>query len=114
MNDPIYSGGTNNVAYSSFYANSNSESEALFSVTSDYLIEDLSGGDYRLKSNSPLIDAGDPSSTYYDPDGSRNDIGLYGGPKSWGTAPTVTDLSVSPTSVDMGGSVTITATAKTN
>lgn len=31
---------------------------------------------------SPLIDAGDPSSDADDPDGSRNDLGIYGGPDS--------------------------------
>jgi hypothetical protein len=40
------------------------------------------GEDYRLGAGSPLIDAGDPVST--DPDGSRSDIGAYGGPGgSW-------------------------------
>ncbi len=32
-------------------------------------------GDYRLLPESPCIDAGDPHRRYYDPDGSRNDIG---------------------------------------
>jgi hypothetical protein len=32
-----------------------------------------------LDSNSPLIDAGDPSTAYNDNDGTRNDIGPYGG-----------------------------------
>jgi len=31
--------------------------------------------DYRLQTGSPCIDAGDPSSAYNDPDGSRNDMG---------------------------------------
>ena len=35
-----------------------------------------------LSKNSPFIDAGDPSSEYNDPDGSRNDIGPYGGPEA--------------------------------
>jgi hypothetical protein len=35
--------------------------------------------DYRLDAASPLVDAGDPSSSYNDTDGSRNDIGAYGG-----------------------------------
>ena len=44
---------------------------------------DYDGGDLEdlaLDSDSPLIDAGDPSSSYYDTDGSRNDIGAFGGP----------------------------------
>ncbi|MFA5834527.1 MAG: cohesin domain-containing protein [Bacteroidota bacterium] len=35
---------------------------------------------FHLKSGSPCINAGDPSSEYNDKDGSRNDIGAYGGP----------------------------------
>jgi hypothetical protein len=37
--------------------------------------------DFRLQKYSPLIDAGDP--TILDRDGSRSDIGLYGGPYGW-------------------------------
>lgn len=36
--------------------------------------------DYHLQTTSPCIDAGDPLSQYFDPDGSRNDLGAYGGP----------------------------------
>lgn len=35
---------------------------------------------FRLKSGSPVINAGDPGSGYKDTDGSRNDMGAYGGP----------------------------------
>jgi hypothetical protein len=37
-------------------------------------------GNYRLRSDSPLINAGDPDPALHDSDGSRNDIGAYGGP----------------------------------
>jgi hypothetical protein len=37
--------------------------------------------DFHLQAYSPLIDAGDP--TILDRDGSRSDIGLYGGPYGW-------------------------------
>jgi hypothetical protein len=37
--------------------------------------------DFHLQMFSPLIDAGDP--TILDRDGSRSDIGLYGGPYGW-------------------------------
>ena len=36
-------------------------------------------GDYRLSENSKCIDAGATDPWYFDRDGSRNDIGLYGG-----------------------------------
>jgi len=40
--------------------------------------------DFGLGSTSPAIDAGDPSSSYDDTDGTQNDMGAYGGPDgSW-------------------------------
>ena len=42
---------------------------------------DAAAGDFTLRPGySPLIDAGNPASGYNDPDGSRNDMGAYGGP----------------------------------
>lgn len=35
----------------------------------------LGGGDYRLQSGSPCINAGDPDPKYNDPDGTRGDLG---------------------------------------
>lgn len=35
---------------------------------------------YALSSGSPCIDAGDPDPSYNDADGTRNDMGAYGGP----------------------------------
>jgi len=37
---------------------------------------------FALASGSPCIDAGDPDPLYNDADGSRNDMGAYGGPSS--------------------------------
>ncbi len=45
-------------------------------------------GDYRLQMYSPMIDAGDPE--ILDKDGSRSDIGLFGGP--YGESYTYRDL----------------------
>ncbi len=36
--------------------------------------------DYTLSSSSPAVNAGHPSPSYYDVDGTRNDMGAYGGP----------------------------------
>jgi len=69
---------------------------------------------YLLKSDSPVRDAGNPNSTYNDGDGSRNDMGIYGGKNTWGDGPVITNLSISPTTIDQGGTITIQATAKKN
>ncbi|MBN1308904.1 MAG: right-handed parallel beta-helix repeat-containing protein [Chitinispirillaceae bacterium] len=39
------------------------------------------GGRYRLSQYSPCIDAGNPSGPFKDRDGSRNDMGIWGGPE---------------------------------
>jgi len=42
----------------------------------------LTNDDLHLASYSSLVDAGDPSGSYDDADGTTNDIGVYGGPSS--------------------------------
>lgn len=42
----------------------------------------FSDSTYRLAGGSPCVDAGHPDAQYNDPDGSRNDIGAWGGPGS--------------------------------
>ncbi len=49
-------------------------------INSNPLFINPEGGDFRLQSGSPCIDKGDSSSIYNDFDGSRNDMGAYGGP----------------------------------
>ena len=54
-------------------------------VGSDYINEDpdfLDQIEFKLSPTSPCIDAGHPGDKYFDSDGSRNDIGAYGGPGS--------------------------------
>jgi hypothetical protein len=41
---------------------------------------DPAAGDFHLRAQSPAIDAGNPAVGYNDTDGTRNDIGMYGGP----------------------------------
>lgn len=40
----------------------------------------LSNDDFHLSPKSPARNAGDPDAAQQDPDGSRNDMGMYGGP----------------------------------
>jgi hypothetical protein len=79
---------------------------------------DYAIGNYVLRNDSPCINAGRPGSGDADPDGSRNDMGAYGGPACasfWpyppGT-PIITDLSVTPSSVPKGTVITINATGE--
>ena len=74
--------------------------------------------DYSLASDSPCIDAGPPDPQYNDRDGSRNDIGMFGGhnfiPDGRTTnKPIVLGLDVAPIAVPTGGTVTIESTGAT-
>ncbi|MFC1548098.1 right-handed parallel beta-helix repeat-containing protein [Candidatus Neomarinimicrobiota bacterium] len=42
---------------------------------------DIASGDYRLSPSSPCVDAGNPALEFNDHDGTRNDMGTYGGPQ---------------------------------
>ena len=75
-------------------------------------------GILELNSDSPAIDAGPPDPQYNDRDGSRNDIGMFGGhnfiPDGRTTnKPIVLGLDVAPIAVPVGGSVTIESTGAT-
>ncbi|ABS26254.1 M6 family metalloprotease domain-containing protein [Anaeromyxobacter sp. Fw109-5] len=49
-------------------------------VLADPAFVDPDAGDYRLSPGSACIDAGDPAASYSDVDGTRADIGAFGGP----------------------------------
>ncbi len=48
-------------------------------INIDPLFVNVKNDDFHLRADSPCIDAGNPDSQYNDTDGSRNDIGAYGG-----------------------------------
>jgi nitrous oxidase accessory protein NosD len=79
---------------------------------------DAAAGNYQLASDSPSRSAGRPIADDNDPDGTRNDQGAYGGPFAasfWPYptgGPVITELSVTPSSVPQGGTITIRATGE--
>jgi hypothetical protein len=79
---------------------------------------DIANGNFSPSANSPLINAGSPLPQYNDRDGSRNDIGMFGGhnfiPDGRTTnKPIVLGLDIAPIAVPTGGTVTIESTGAT-
>lgn len=63
---------------------------------------------------SVCINNGHPNYYFRDPDGTCNDIGIFGGPHAWGGGrPVVVDIQVSPNPVQQGDVITIQATGQT-
>jgi len=72
------------LAYNDVYGNAGGDyfgcSPGPGSISADPMFVNPAGGDYRLQLGSSCIDAGDPDPNYHDLDGTRNDLGIYGGP----------------------------------
>jgi len=49
-------------------------------ISANPLYVDETNGNFHLQAGSPCIDSGNPNPAYNDPDGTRNDMGAYGGP----------------------------------
>jgi len=94
-----------------YYSNVQGGWEGIDNIDMDPLFVNAENGDYHLQPDSPCIDAGYPNPQYNDPDGTRNDMGAYGGlnpiPPVPEDKPIISDVSpdFGPTT---GGTVTIT------
>jgi len=66
------------------------------------------GGDFHLQPGSPAIDSGDLN--IKDPDGSRSDMGVYGGPGACGSDPNLPGCTSAPTATPTPTPPTATAT----
>jgi len=91
--------------------------QSFYEIDADPKFTDLANGDFTLASDSPCIDAGPPDAQYKDHNGSRNDIGMFGGhsylPNGRSTTkPIVLSLEM-PIAVPSGGTVTIESTGAT-
>ena len=87
-------------------------------LDADPKFTDKDNGDFTLALASPAINAGPPDTQYNDRDGSRNDIGMFGGhnfiPDGRTTnKPIVLGLDIAPIAVPTGGTVTIESTGAT-
>ena len=87
-------------------------------LDADPKLTNFANGDFTLAADSPCIDKGPPDPQYNDRDGSRNDIGMFGGhnfiPDGLTTdKPIVLGLDVAPIAVPTGGTVTIESTGAT-
>jgi len=91
--------------------------QSFYEIDADPKFTDLANGDFTLASDSPCIDAGPPDAQYKDHNGSRNDIGMFGGHSylpngRTTTKPIVLSLEM-PIAVPSGGTVTIESTGAT-
>jgi parallel beta-helix repeat protein len=77
--------------------NANGDScDTYYNLFMDPLFVNPDSLDYHLTENSPCIDAGNPDSTYYDPDGTIADMGAFYYDQG-SAAPVINDFTATPT-----------------
>ena len=82
-------------------------------INTEPLFFDSDNDNFYLQQYSPCIDTGNPNVIYNDLDGTRNDMGNFGGQTPWGQGnPTVLDIQIIPTSVQQGETFDIEATGQ--
>jgi nitrous oxidase accessory protein NosD len=115
-------GGTESISYNDIAGNLTANyfgcSVGTGDISSNPLFIDYTNGNFALQSSSPCKNAGRIGSADADPDGTRNDMGAFGGPDAapfWpypaGT-PIITILTANPTSVQKGATITVNATGE--
>lgn len=115
-----YNNGSTDSSYNTYFENTTHRAAAYYcTVTTSNdkdSIDPLLNRDYTLQTGSPAIDAGSPVPAEGDPDGSRNDQGIYGGPGAaaftYPNLPIVTNLFITPSGVESGGTFSIQATGQ--
>ena len=83
-------------------------------ISKDPLFVDQENGDYRLRGDSPCVNAGNPDPSFNDLDGSRNDMGAFGGPELDPASPMWRGVSMNmpSASVCSGDTITISITGQ--
>ena len=104
-------------SHHTIYRKINGGCQSFYEIDADPKFTNLANGDFTLGSDSPCIDAGPPDAQYKDHNGSRNDIGMFGGHSyipngRTTTKPIVLSLEM-PIAVPSGGTVTIESTGAT-
>ena len=112
----VYAPNSVNLSYNNLHG-SNQVGGGVINV-SGINAESRFNSDKTLQSSSPCINKGPPDARFNDRDGSRNDIGMFGGhnfiPDGKTTnKPIVLGLDAAPTFVPVGGTITIESTGAT-
>ncbi len=84
------------------------------SLSTNPLFVNAAAGDYHLQANSPCINAGHPAAQYNDADGSRNDMGIYGGLQNPPNQPPTANSQNVSTPEDTAKSITLTGSDPEN
>jgi hypothetical protein len=100
------------LTYNNAWGNATNYYQATPGVGSDSvdpLYVDTTAGDYHLGPGSPCIDYGNPAPEYNDPDGTRNDMGAYGGPGAASNRLEVTSLDPAQNALNVPADATLAA-----
>lgn len=114
--------GTVAISYNNVVGNASANYYGVVADAGDISLNPLfinyTNGNFALQSKSPSRNLGRPGSADANPDGTRNDMGAFGGPDAasfWpypqGT-PIITNLTITPSSVQKGGKIMINATGE--